>query len=422
MAHWFHRNALKATAPVNFDLKMVAMDGQALQICSELRQTRSRLLTLIADANHEVHAIETAANAYFSFLQGFLVAIDEQGGESKLRHSIRFRWTNSLLGNTPESHHDAVFELICMSYNIALWYSKHAAKLAGKDDISMDEAKEVHKCLRKAAGILANMQERYTGQLLERAKEGGDLDPKILNAYINQFTAEAQEVTIARAIELKHSPSLISALANETAKMFTSAADYLASYSESKFGKWRKYLHLKCVFYLAYAHCYAGENLLSQDKCGEAIRALQESESCYQDALKVCKEYSTMKGSSTTTAKLDQHLFFQNLRPLVKRTLEKCERENGFIYHQKIPVDPPQLEIKATYGLVKPEDFQLPPSSPLWTPVSYAAFDLSKAFPTDPATKSKAALKAEGELPPVKEAEIHQTTNEPKNTSGCVLS
>lgn len=28
------------------------------------------------------------------------------------------------------------------------------------------------------------------------------------------------------------------------------------------------------------AYCYAGENLLAQEKCGEAIRALQESHKC----------------------------------------------------------------------------------------------------------------------------------------------
>ena len=36
-------------------------------------------------------------------------------------------------------------------------------------------------------------------------------------------------MTIARAIELKHNPGLISALANETTKMYTTAADSLGT-------------------------------------------------------------------------------------------------------------------------------------------------------------------------------------------------
>lgn len=52
---------------------------------------------------------------------------------------------------------------------------------------------------------------------------GSDFDPAVLSAYINQFTAEAQEITVARAIELKHSPGLISALAQETSQLFVKA-------------------------------------------------------------------------------------------------------------------------------------------------------------------------------------------------------
>jgi len=46
------------------------------------------------------------------------------------------------------------------------------------------------------------------------------MDTLVLEAYINQTQAEAQEVTIARAIELKHSASLVAGLCAETAKLF----------------------------------------------------------------------------------------------------------------------------------------------------------------------------------------------------------
>jgi hypothetical protein len=54
-------------------------------------------------------------------------------------------------------------------------------------------------------------------------------------------------------------------------------------------------------------------------------------------------------------------------------------------YHQKIPDDPPELELKATYGLVSPNEVPVPSPSPLWTPVSYAAFHTSKTSIKDPA-------------------------------------
>ncbi|KAG1695760.1 BRO1 domain-containing protein BROX [Nymphon striatum] len=373
MAHWFHRNPLKATSQVNFDLRMVASDGQALRICSELRQARAKLLELLPDANHGIETLEKTLNEYLSLLQGFIVATDERGGDSKLRFNTRFRWTNSLQGT---SQQDAVFELV--SYFV-----------------TMDEAKEVHKCLRKAAGLISCVQEKYVGQLLDKPQPGSDLDPRVLGAYINQCTAEAQEVTIARAMELKHNPSLISALANETSKIFVNAENSLSGLDPSECNKWKKYLYLKHMVYSAYVSFALAE--------------------------KACKDYITAKGVGTM-AKPEQHIFFQKLRPLIQRTLDKCTRENGFIYHHKVPYDVTPLEMKATYGLVKPEDFEMPAVSSLWTEATYKAFDLSKNVGvTDPAN-SKAAQKAEGELPPVKEITVPPGTKQPKNESGCVIS
>ncbi|KAG7154059.1 BRO1 domain-containing protein BROX-like [Homarus americanus] len=419
MAHWFHRNPLKATAEAKFDLKMVASDSQALKICSDLRQSRLRLLQLLPDANHEIDVVEPALTLYLSLLRGLIeVPEDQSSGWSKLRHSIRFRWTQSMLGNTPEGHFDAVFELVSVLQNAAFWYMKHAFKISAQDDVNMDEAKIVHRSLRRGAGLLKYVQEEWVNKLLETPPAGSDSDPRVHTAYLNQATAEAQEVTIARAIELKHNPGLVSALANETSKMFTTAADAITSLEEKKFGHWIKYFRLKASLYAAYAHNYAGQNMLNQDKCGEAIRSLQEAKKKYEEAGELCKEYARTKGPGTQ-AKPETHEFFRRLAPIVARTLEKCERENGMIYHQKVPYDPPELEMKATYGLVSPDDYTLPPAAPLWTAVTYSAFDLTKNLSEDPSANPKAAEKVEGDLPPVKEANIHQKSKDHKNNSGC---
>ena len=41
--------------------------------------------------------------------------------------------------------------------------------------------------------------------------------------------------------------------------------------------KWSRYLALKSKFYKAQAYCYFGQDLLAQDKCGDAIKCLEES-------------------------------------------------------------------------------------------------------------------------------------------------
>ena len=90
---------------------------------------------------------------------------------------------------------------------------------------------------------------------------GSDLDPRVLSAYIQQCKAEAQEVTIARAIELKHSPTLVSALANETSKLFLSAASAIKALDPSKVSKWMTYFQMKSSFYESYVNnlwCFYG--------------------------------------------------------------------------------------------------------------------------------------------------------------------
>ncbi|XP_045443053.1 BRO1 domain-containing protein BROX isoform X2 [Pipistrellus kuhlii] len=378
MTHWFHRNPLKATAPVSFNYYGVVTSPAASKICSDLRSSRAQLLELFTDLNCNPEMMKNAADAYFSLLQGFINSLDESSQESKLRYIQNFKWTDTLQGQVPS--------------------------------ITEEEAKEVHRSLKIAAGIFKHIKESHIPRLITPAEKGRDLEARLLEAYIIQCQAEAQEVTIARAIELKHAPGLIAALAYETANFYQKADHTLSSLEPAYSAKWRKYLLLKMCFYTAYAYCYHGQTLLASDKCGEAIRSLQEAEKSFAKAEALCKEYGETKGPGPTV-KPSEHLFFRKLGNLVKNTLEKCQRENGFIYFQKVPTEAPQLELKANYGLVEPVPFEFPPTSAQWTPDTLAAFDLTKR-PKEDSTKPKPE-----DVRPVKEPDI-----KPQKDTGCSVS
>ncbi|XP_072351040.1 BRO1 domain-containing protein BROX-like [Scyliorhinus torazame] len=217
-----------------------------------------------------------------------------------------------------------------MEFNIALWHTKYASRLAGKEDITVDEAKDVHRSLRNAAGIFKHIKDGEVSRLVTAPEKGKDLESRVLDTYIIQCQAEAQEVTIARAIELKHNSGLVAALAFETANFYQKADHTLTTLDPIYTAKWRKYLQLKNSFYLAYAYCYHGQTLLASDKCGEAIRSLQEAEKYYSKAEALCKEYGQTKGAGST-AKPSEHVFFRKLGSYIRNTLEKCQRENGFM-------------------------------------------------------------------------------------------
>uniref|UniRef100_A0A8C6V2V8 BRO1 domain-containing protein BROX n=1 Tax=Neogobius melanostomus TaxID=47308 RepID=A0A8C6V2V8_9GOBI len=377
MAHWFHKNPLKATAPVSFNYYGVAGSPAANKICNDLRTTRARLLDMFTDITCTPEVMKNATDAYFSLLQCFIVSPDGSTQDNKMRFIQNFRWTDTLQGNTPSAQQDMVFELVSMAFNVALWYTKFASRLAGKENITEPEAKDVHRSLKVAAGIFMNLKEMHIPRLITPAEKGRDLEPRVMDTYIIQCQAEAQEDL--------YIPALL-------------------------FSKWRKYLQLKQHFYMAYAYCYHGQTLLAGDKCGEAIRSLQEAEKCYARAESLCKEYRQTKGPGTT-AKPSEQLFFIKLGGLIKNTLEKCQRENGFIYFHKVPAEPPTLELKASYGLAEPVPFELPPLREQCTPEVYATFDLTKGAKND-----KAKPKDE-EVKPMKEPDL-----KPQKDTGCSIS
>ncbi|XP_071962669.1 BRO1 domain-containing protein BROX-like isoform X2 [Antedon mediterranea] len=468
MAHWFHRNPLKASIVLSFDLGIQATTPLARKICNETRDARAALMQLLPDPGNEVTTIQNATEKYLSLLEGFIVApqgssqasspppqleptpegemsMEEGGamnepsggfdGESKLRHAFRIKWSNTLISKLVEQN-DLVFEKISILYNVALWYTKHAAKLAGsKQEVEEDEAKEVHRALRTAAGIFKHIEESLVPQLKEEGVAISDLDTRILSAYTLQCTAEAQEVTLARAIELEHSASLISALAHETARLFQKARDSLKSIEDPAVTKWSLYFNLKFAFYLSYAHCYNCKVLLNKEKCGEAIRSVKESDTFYEKCKIVCEEYAKAKGPGTI-AKPEQHLFFRRFGPDVKRTLEKVERENSFIFYQKIPEEVPELELKATYGLASPQEYAPTGLNQNWTPQIYDGFHMSAN--SAPAQTQNDEDEFPGvnlfnnflnfwgfsdeNVTPIKEKDIKPTDKDPKNNSGCVVS
>lgn len=418
MAHWFHRNPIKASAPVTFEsIRNVATTSSSSKMLSELKLARSKLLNSLTDPANDPKSIQQTAELYWSLLHGLVNDPAAGSGDSKLRKLVMFKWTNSICGNTPTCAADSVFELTSICMNVAIWHTKYAAKLAAKGEVSMDEAKEVHTSLRTAAGIFKFVKESLMPRLGElSAEKGADTDQRVLEAYQMQCVAEAQEVTVARAVELKHKASLISALTFETSKLFTAASDSLKSVEPTKAGKWKKYLDLKAAFYQSYAYCFSGETLLGEDQCGKAIRALQESDKLYKKAEAISREYSSTRGPGTT-ARPWQHPFFLKLGPIIKKKLEKANHENGFIYFHKIPAEPPELELKATHGLASPQEFSMPSPHAMWSADTYAGFDASKANPPKAPQAGQSS-----DVKPVSEPEDTSPVKPANNSSGCVVS
>ena len=75
--------------------------------------------------------------------------------------------------------------------------------MAGKDDISMEEAKEVHRSLKMAAGMFLNVKESLVPRLPASSEKGTDTDVRVVEAYAQQSQAEAQEGIFSACLFLK---------------------------------------------------------------------------------------------------------------------------------------------------------------------------------------------------------------------------
>ena len=101
----------------------------------QLKVTRSRFVTLVSNHTSPAEEVKESALAYLSFLRGLISPPAEAAAssESKLRTVTTFKWTNSMGGKTPSVQADAQFEVISILVNLALWYTKYAARLSANE-------------------------------------------------------------------------------------------------------------------------------------------------------------------------------------------------------------------------------------------------------------------------------------------------
>lgn len=404
MSHWFHRNKLKGTIDQKFDGKGTALKPTATKMLTDLRTARQNLLTLFTDEVAKPEMVQEKANAYLELILGMA---DCDSEDNKLRYTFRFKWSDSLvMDGKPVVHQDCQFDVCSILMEVAIWLTKYGARVAAKSEITENDAKVVHKSFKQACGIF-ELIKTESAKLLDKAELGSDLDAHVIECYQIQCRAEAQEVTIARAVTLNHKPKLIAALAKDTKDFFEEADKQLAAIkNEPVVGKWRKYLQLKIEFYDSYLWCYHGNQLLLEEKCGEAVKCLTEAKNKFLLCGEICTKYRNTPGAGATV-KPDEAIFFINYGKELKRSLEKADRENGFIFHQKIPDDLPVIELKATHGLAAPEPFSLPEISNRWNEELLAAFDLSnKSKVAEAKEKRKDTTE---KVPDIKEPDVKVT-------------
>lgn len=103
MSQWYHRNSLKSTSTLKFNLPLKSASTAAIQICSGLSNARAAILELVVNGNSDSAKIHEEVINYLSLLQGFILCFNldkdrSPNQTSRLRNIACFKWTNSILG------------------------------------------------------------------------------------------------------------------------------------------------------------------------------------------------------------------------------------------------------------------------------------------------------------------------------------
>eukprot|EP00033_Pygsuia_biforma_P000934 GCRY01001075.1.p1 GENE.GCRY01001075.1~~GCRY01001075.1.p1 ORF type:complete len:432 (+),score=66.32 GCRY01001075.1:282-1577(+) len=384
MFHFFpaFANAKKTTSSVLFQ-KSLKGEGnkEALEVINSLNSTRKVFVDKHVSAETTLQDATTAFSEYASALSGLY-----SDPSSNLRFQVSFVWSNVLGNVTSTESLDVQMEygqiLFVHAYwllNFASVQAEKAAKLHltelgklasgyGENMIQCPELdnmrKEMYHSLLKAAGLFSEIKTTVASEIIAASSPlPTDFQEELLDAWTELALAQAQEITVGRAIHMQHSPSLVSKLSYEVAAKYSNIYQSLLKwdfpqYSGGKVSKLRLYANYKRFYYNAVGHHQRGAFFYSPaggENTGLAIAIGRQVGPLTKACIDQILPY--MKIKPKVPKQLETELLFevQNLEKQSKMSLDKWEKMNMFVTNSKIPDDIPAPDRKC---LVTPAPFE----------------------------------------------------------------
>lgn len=209
------------------------------------------------------------------------------------------------------------FEKVCVLFNIAALQSAVAAAQSTESD---DGLKLAAKLLQQAAGIFNHL--KSTVMLSIQQDPTPDLNPDTLGALSQLMLAQAQEMFVHKAIHDNMKPSIVAKLAAQADDLYaeclkTLQRDNLRSIWDKD---WISAVGGKQAAFSAVAEFY--QSLVCREK-----KAVGEEISRLRTAVEKFKAAQSRSGKS----------LFSDLLNKAERNLAEVEKDNDFIYHERIP-------------------------------------------------------------------------------------
>ena len=325
---------------------------------------------------------------------GIHAALGPLSGDSPLRYAVKFSWNQVLLTNNTNKEStveiaDAVYELASALIAAAVWCQRRAALVHCESTplgVPSGPSGQAYKLLRQAAGMYEYVS-RTVLPLLSRTltststTEATDCTAPVLQAATSCAIADAQSITVLRAIAKGNSPALIASLAKDTSDYYKEGAAALtsSSHKDTSSSKLMTYLQYKQAVFESYAQIFNGVEQWKAGQAGIGLRCLKEAEAVFFNIKKLAAAFD--KAPPSSLGKVHSR-FDDELDRVLYDTLRRIDKENSAVYYQRVPeTAPPLPEGKR---LAAATAFELPP-----VPKSVKETDTSAVFKDLPASASE---------------------------------
>ncbi|KAL7291060.1 hypothetical protein TKK_0015193 [Trichogramma kaykai] len=247
---------------------------------------------------------------------------------------IPFKWKNAFGGKQSLTVLGLGYEKVCVLFNIAALQSM----IAVSQPLDNDEGLKLSaKLLQLAAGILNS----FKGSVMSiiDSEPTPDLRPETLEALASLMLAQANEIFTFKAIHDNMKDTIIAKLAAQTEEFYFNTLKLMQKEIFRAF--WDKdWIHLitaKQLGYKGLAEFTQSKVCKKNNKIGEEIARLKVAIELFNSAL---HESSKLR-------------FFEDNRDKASRRLTEVQKDNDFIYHERIP-DAKELSPIDKVAIAKP--------------------------------------------------------------------
>ncbi|KAK9828236.1 hypothetical protein WJX74_004986 [Apatococcus lobatus] len=383
----------KATAPPTFEQLNISKSHKgkpaAESYIQGLTQNRERLVSLlVANKGTTEDALDAACQTYISLLLGLINPVAADAGssvqvnaQSVLRRRVTFAWLDALVVSGQAQMADAVFELASVLTAVAIWKMKHAAAIcreASSTGADSSTAAQAFKLLRSAAGMLQSVLDTCLPHLFGGCPSA-DCNPQVVAGLRSTCLADAQSLTVLRAIQKGNAPGLIAGLAADTGSLYTEAeGGFRAGGSQAgpaSSPKLAAYCAYKAACFNSTALAFTGTAELAEGRGGAAVKCTHAA----QAQSGAMREAGQAYDSAAPTTPAPQHAAFdQNIQQTCSRLATAAKQENDRILFQHIPTDMPAMVAPKRLTALQP--FELP--SAALEPIALEAFTSAPPAPS----------------------------------------